>query len=198
MRFALDYDETIVKGDLVPLACERVLANGGYLSRIYQESDIGDWELSNFPEILRQEIFRMFADPFHAVWNKRFIEGVYYFMYTLRSMGHEVHIVTCRPTPTHDATKAFTERYLPWINGLHMVNHESDIGGSKTDVLRDLRPDVFFDDAPIYVKEAIDLGIEAYMVSNKRTAWNHNFRYPGLRKIKNPAYFPIERLWEDS
>lgn len=198
MRFAFDIDETIVKGDIIPQACDIVLAEGHKLDKLYTEADCADFGLSNFPQVLREKIFDMFSDPKYAVWEKVLIEGVYYFLYTLHKMGHEIYLVTSRPASTHEASRKFFNQKLPFINGLFFSNQQliSVDGVSKSKILELLGPDVYFDDAPVYVEEAVSMGIETYMVQNKRTSWNHSHKTKA-QKIKNPAYFPVDRLLYD-
>ena len=58
--------------------------------------------------------------------------------------------------------------------------------GFKSDILRELKPDIHFDDSPLVIKGCLDKGVPVVMISNNSTLYNHHLRpyvehYPNLR-----------------
>ena len=61
-----------------------------------------------------------------------------------------------------------------------------DKPGLKSDILKELQPDIHFDDSPYVVKGCIKRSVPVVMISNKTTLYNHYLRgrvehYPNLR-----------------
>ena len=61
-----------------------------------------------------------------------------------------------------------------------------DKPGLKSDILKDLQPDVHFDDSPYVIKGCIKRSVPVVMISNGSTLYNHDLRdrvehYPNLR-----------------
>ena len=61
-----------------------------------------------------------------------------------------------------------------------------DKPGLKSDILKELRPDIHFDDSPFVIKGCIKKSVPVVMISNNSTLYNHDLRdrvehYPNLR-----------------
>ena len=61
-----------------------------------------------------------------------------------------------------------------------------DKPGLKSDILKELQPDIHFDDSPYVIKGCIKKSVPVVMISNNSTLYNHHLRdkveyYPNLR-----------------
>lgn len=59
--------------------------------------------------------------------------------------------------------------------------------GFKSDILKDIKPDIHFDDSPVVVKGCLKKNVPVVMISNKTTPYNYYLRnqvehYSSLRK----------------
>jgi hypothetical protein len=84
--------------------------------------------------------------------------------------GHTVFCLTSRASTIEKQTKSFVKRLFPEITETFVVN------GSKTKTLKEIKPDIYFDDGPHYVLESTNLGIFTVMISNRFTPYNHSLR----------------------
>ena len=134
-----------------------------------------DWYFSNYPKVLRDEIFRLFKDP-KFMCNCMTFHGVVPTLMKWKDAEHKVHIITARaPEIRNETEKMVSSTFYTGddisgrmlYDGLHFV----DIHEPKTEVLRRLSVDMFIDDSPHRVKEACQLGIpRVYLVHNKYTS----------------------------
>ena len=76
-------------------------------------------------------------------------------------------------------------------------NQVYDQEGLKSDILKELKTDIHFDDSPYVVKGCLDKGVPVVMISNNSTFYNHHLRnqvehYKNLREalIRKGLYNP--------
>ena len=79
-------------------------------------------------------------------------------------------------------------------------NQVIDRHGFKSDILKELKTDLHFDDSPFVVRGCLDKNIPVVMISNNNTIYNHHLRgdvehYKNLRTalIKKGIYNPKNR-----
>ena len=72
-----------------------------------------------------------------------------------------------------------------------------DMPGLKSDILKDLQPDIHFDDSPYVVRGCLEKNVNVVMISNNSTLYNHHLRpfvehYTNLRTalMKKGIYKP--------
>ncbi len=66
------------------------------------------------------------------------------------------------------------------------LNQVIDKAGLKSDILKELQPDIHFDDSPYVIKGCLKKSVPVVMISNNSTLYNHDLRekvehYPNLR-----------------
>lgn len=190
--FVFDIDETLVSGDVIYEA-SNILFNEKTIDRIYTNKDCMDWELSNLPECLVKKVREFYHHPFYAVWNKEIIKGCYSFIYALHHLGFNLALLTARPIELIKPTVQYFNQIFPDIFDQDNIFFSNKNG--KKQYLEILKPDFFFDDNPEYCKQAKDLGIETYLVSNSYTSWNHGkAKEIGCEEIKNVCFFDLEHI----
>lgn len=75
-----------------------------------------------------------------------------------------------------------------------------DRPGKKSDILKELQPDIHFDDSPFVISGCLEKNVPVVMISNNSTLYNHYLRgrvehYNSLRRalIKKGIYNPREK-----
>ena len=75
-----------------------------------------------------------------------------------------------------------------------------DRPGKKSDILKELQPDIHFDDSPFVISGCLEKNVPVVMISNDSTLYNHYLRgrvehYNNLRHalIKKGIYNPREK-----
>lgn len=189
-KFLFDLDETLYIGDLVKVAVAELRAEGYLIYHGLSGRDAADFEFSNFPEVLRERLFKIFSDPTKGCFFKEPLPGAYAYLYFLMKEGHEIGFVTSRPNSLHEASKEVLKRDFPKIKwsfegfANNYTIHMKKI--SKTSLIREWRPDFYFDDYHGYCLEASSLGVpNVYLISNSHTGWNYSYVwYPSDSRIK--------------
>lgn len=207
MKFVFDLDDTLVSRDIIEYISTRLFAEGK-IDRVYSNLDITNYDLRDLPANLKERVQLGFANP-EYVWLKQPIVGSYYFLHYLSKAGHKIGIVTARPASTTKETIRFIKARFPNIDfelGIHVINRENQIDmkntPTKSDCLGKLEPDFYFDDNADYCKQSQSLEIETYLISNKKTPWNHELadeinKADGAHPIKilrNVAFFPETKI----
>jgi hypothetical protein len=129
-----------------------------------------DWNFSNVPENIRNEIFKMFEDPIQMClaqpykYSKRLLVK-------LQEQGHKVFIITARNKKIKKATIEMTRKYFGNIK-----TYVSNFGESKLDILRKENIDIWIDDAPHEIINVSKNNIRCIMISNDNTIYNHYLR----------------------
>jgi hypothetical protein len=200
-----DLDDTLVAGDIIADVCSKMIRDG-LIDKLYTNLDVKSYDLRDLPASLQSRVKRAFADPDY-VWLKRPISGSYYFLRFLSETGHDIGIITARPTTTTDETIRFLTARFHHVNfklGIHVINNHNQIDmtniPTKKEKLAELKPDFYFDDNADYCTQAHELGIETFLVSNKQTPWNHDFAKElkqtnhQITVLRNVSFFPETRL----
>lgn len=167
------------------------------INRIYTGADTDDFKMSNLPEIVRDRACKLFSDPMAGCIDKNPIQGVYYFLYFLEVEGYDLGIVTSRPKPLHEPTRYIVHRDFKNINfnlGIHFANNADNCDlantSTKLELLKELKPDVYFDDYLPYCDEAVKAGaLISYLIQNKHTGWNKKATSTDdIKTIKNVSH----------
>lgn len=208
-RILFDLDETIYKGDIINEACKQLIEEGHNLSKIYHNEDVNTFpEMSELPEEVVKKAKALFNDPFAAAINKKPIEGSLLLIKYLRMCGNKIGFLTARPSSTHEATRyAIFRDFISKgidirLDDILFCNEENyiDTNTTKSYLIKEFEPYVYFDDNFKYCKEAKDLRFisHIFMVSNKYTPWNYKYipeaKKLGINVIANISYINTELL----
>ncbi len=128
-----------------------------------------DWNFSNYPKKLKDEIFEMFKDANQMCTLKPFKYAKKVIKY-LQKKGHTVYIITARHTCIVEATKKFVYKLFK-IDPI-VVN----FGENKLHILRKNNISIYIDDCPHQVLDLKKEGIDCVLISNKDTLYNHYAR----------------------
>lgn len=161
MVICVDLDGVLIGLKAISLASDGVLG----------ESDATDYKMTCFSEELRQAIFSHFHNPKTMCEDVKVLEGVIETLSEWVYQGHKVYIVTARSEVIRKETRVMVANSFPMVTGLKFVNIDED----KNRVLRELRCDLFIDDAPHNI-EASSTEFFTVMISNKYTRYNHFLR----------------------
>lgn len=111
----------------------------------------------------------------------------------MQNPEYEIYFVTERRLKQPE--KTFQQLRNAGINC--SFNQVYDQEGLKSDILKELKTDIHFDDSPYVVKGCLDKGVPVVMISNNSTLYNHHLRnqvehYKNLRTalIKKGIYTP--------
>lgn len=179
----------------------------GELDRTYDGSDTVDFAMSNLPEILRQRTSELFSDPIAGCFEKKPVQGAYWFLAQLETLGHELGVLTSRPEPLHEPTRYILLRDFPNINfylGVHFANKKETCdlinAPSKRGKIKEINPDFYFDDHFDYCYQAAETvpTCRPFLVRNKHTGWNKNANLSSttIREIRNVAFFDERLIWD--
>jgi beta-phosphoglucomutase-like phosphatase (HAD superfamily) len=125
-----------------------------------------DWYFSTFPELLRKEIQRLFRDD-AFMNNTHTFHGVASTLLKWKDAGHIVYIITARVPEIRENTKKMVDRMF---GGMYAALYYVDIGKPKTDLMRQLKLQIWIDDSSHGAKESCELGIRTFLIHNKYTA----------------------------
>jgi len=128
-----------------------------------------DWELSNYPAHIKNEVLEMFKDsnvmcklkPFYNA--KKFIKS-------LKNKGFSIYIITARSKNIANETIEFVEKLFDVPCFVVKPNQ------SKLSMLKKLKADFWIDDCPTHLNDYRKNGIYSTMISNKNTPYNHYMR----------------------
>lgn len=164
MNIGIDLDSTLIKIKAIEIASEK-------LGMRYTEEDNLDWNLSVFPDNLRNLIFSLFSDPHIMCDNVEPLEGAQEKLKNWVNEGHKLHIITARNPEIHIKTYLMVKRFFPEVLSLSFVN----MGETKIHKMEKLRLDVWIDDAVSGISDAKKLKIKnIFLISNKYTKYNHD------------------------
>lgn len=160
MKIVVDLDDTLFMNDVVINTTKEF----GYT---FTRSDIKTWNLQEIPQVCKDEIHRRWKDVNYMctllpVENSQNIIKQW-------SIQHQIYCVTSRKKCVEHSTKIMVKHYFPEIIETYVVE------GSKINTLKKIKPDLFIDDSP-YIVDAIKIGINSIMISNKYTPYNHYLR----------------------
>jgi len=138
----------------------------------YKEQDNKDWNFSIFPEDLRQKVFQFFDDPFIMCDHVKVIPGCQDKLEEWVHKGYSLEVVTARREKIRHKTVEMIHTKFPQISVVNFVAFDE----SKKEILKKINPDLFIDDAPHNILDALEIGINTTMISNKYTLYNHHLR----------------------
>lgn len=170
-----DLDATLVDTatNVVYMAC-RNIGDYTYLNANH------DWHFTGWPENLRQEISRLFRDE-NFMCNCMTFSGVIPTLYKWKDVGHSIIIITARAPEIREGTRQMVSRLFPMIDKLLFVG----IDESKRDLMVSEKLDMWIDDAPHGIQQALDLGIKPYLIHNKYTKkYNSNILGLDVNPVK--------------
>ncbi len=157
----LDLDNVLVVSNFVEIASK----NAGM---DLKEADITQWNFANFPENVRDLIFKCFNDPEIMCKNVKVIEGVADWI-KKHSLNHNLYVITARNSAIHKETSAMIRNLFPQIKEI-FYRHD------KTNVMKEYSNVLFVDDGPTNIDDAMSNDIECVLISNKYTKYNHHLR----------------------
>lgn len=170
----VDLDSTLIENNICAKAAKKL----GY---DYTEKDVTDWYYNNFPEDMRTLAIQMFRDPFVMCEDDiRPIEGSQQKITEWTNRGYEIVLITARVAAIHEATIKLVNRLYPEIKNINFV----DFNESKIDVMVRNKVQIWIDDAPHGVIDAMSLHIPTILISNNLTKYNWKVRqHPRLHSI---------------
>lgn len=167
MNIGIDLDDTLINLNIVKLTSKEFKFN-------LNEVKYFDWEMSQFPKELREEIIRRFTDPRFMCEEPyiSFIPNVKNKLDELKQNNHKLILITARNKIIRKETKQLINKVYPNFDKIHIVTR----GQSKLSLFKKEKLDVWVDDHLENCKRALRLGIKVYMISNNSTPYNHNMK----------------------
>lgn len=174
-NIAFDMDDTLVYTGVVKEA------NKKFKNKFKKFTDTTkrDWKFSNFPEELRQEIFKLFNIPEFMCGKAKPIDGAKRLIKKLKQDGHNLIIITARVSKIRKATRLLVKEMFPEISKVIFVGIDS----SKKDMMLKHKIDFWIDDAPHEVINASYLGIPSFLIQNDYTPYNLHIKKMDKVKI---------------
>ncbi len=167
MNIGIDLDTTLIKLPHMELASEELGVD-------FRETDVYDWKFEKgFPESFRKRIFEMFSDPIVMCEKVLPIEGTQQKIKEWFNKGYNLNIITSRNDDLQFKTVEMINKLYPEISAIHFcpMNH------SKNQILIDNKIDVFIDDGPHNIENALKIsGLNCILLSNKYTHYNWYLR----------------------
>ena len=155
----------------------------------YKERDIRDWEFSNFPEHIRNDILAQFKNP-EFMCRLRSIYGTYQTIRDWHSVGHRIYLITKRDLGLRNETESQIHREFPGI-----ISDVAFVGNDdKKAALKYYRINLFIHD--YHVEDSLDLNIPTWMITNESTHYNHSKRADS--RLSQAAALRHVRLFDDS
>lgn len=142
--------------------------NGKY-GTDYRHFDIKDWNLTDFPEHIRQDVLAQFKNP-EFMCQLRSLPGAFQTIRDWHAAGHKIFVITKRDFSIRRATEAMIDReFLGLVEEVGFVGDDN-----KKAALRYYRITDFIDD--FCVDDGLDLNINTWMITNETTVYNHSKR----------------------
>lgn len=144
-----------------------------YINEKYGESythyDVNDWNFSNFPEHIREDIFAQFKNP-EFMCHLKPIYGAFQTIRDWHSVGHKIYLITSRDFSIRRQTEDLIRKeFLDLVEDVGFVGQDN-----KKAALKYYRITDFIDD--YCVEDGLDLKINTWMITNNRTIYNHSKR----------------------
>jgi len=165
MKIGLDLDSTLFDVPDVETASKS-------LGFTYTSEDTLSWTLSNYPKILQERIRDLWFDE-SFMCNLSLIPGVKDILTEWRHQGHELYVITARSPKLTFSTEKMVNENLP---GLIKSVYVSGFSGTKIGIMKSLELDLWIDDSPHGVKDAMIEDFKTIMISNAQTKYNHFYR----------------------
>lgn len=179
-----DMDDTLVYTGVVKEANKKF--KNKY--KKFTDKTMRDWQFTNFPEELRQEIFRLYNTPEFMCGKAKRIDGAKRLVKKLKKEDHTLIIITARVSKIRIATRKLVKEIFPEMSKVVFV----DITSSKKDMMLKHKIDFWIDDAPHEVINASYLGIKSFLIQNDYTPYNLHIkkmdRVKVVKSIKHIKY----------
>lgn len=159
----LDLDNVLVVSNFVDLASKEA-------GHDLKEEDITTWDFANFPENVRQLIFKYFNNPTVMCDTVKVVEGTVDWIKKYKS-ENDIYIITARNEQIAPDTLVMLDRIYD-LKNIKKVIFERD----KVKIMKDFNDVLFVDDSPHNIMSAQEAGIYSVMISNKYTKYNHYMR----------------------
>jgi len=136
----------------------------------YTYEDFTDWNLSNFPEHIRNEMFAAFRSTEFMCSTKAYW-GTYSTLRDWKLAGNKLFAITRRDPNLIDGTRYQFEKEFPglFVNCFFVAPNES-----KATYLKSINADIHIDDYD--VEDSVAAGIKTYLITNEETGYNHFLR----------------------
>lgn len=161
MIIGIDLDSTLIETNAVAIAAKE-------LNFPISNKDTLHWNHLNFPPELKARIYEYFVDPVSMCDNARPIKGTQETIRKWYDQGHKIVLITARGNILRESTIEMVHRLYPEIGTVEFV----EMNTSKIAIMKEKGVEVWIDDAPHGILDALKEGIPAYMVSNNYTKYN--------------------------
>lgn len=165
MNICIDFDDTLIYSKITKYASE-------ILHYKFTRKDILTWDLEPFPKDLKELIYKMFKWNFYMNETIKPIKGSQEKVNEWISKGHNVYIITARCPEIRTETIDKVNELFPNITGLRFVG----LNESKIGILKDLKADVWIDDAPHGITDSLFANISTIMICNEYTKYNWHLK----------------------
>ena len=182
MNIGLDLDNTLIDTNIV----QDVLDDFGIIDITYK--DVYHWDLRDLPPEIRTEVFRRYKMPEYNC-NVPAIKGVRRKLNIWKRLGHKLIIITSRPKEIEQETIDMVMKTFPVVDKVIVAYDKK-----KKDILVEEKIDMFVDDAPHHIEEAIEAKIKyIYLISNKHTPYNYEYKeqHQNMNIVKGINYIFI-------
>jgi len=163
VRMGVDIDNTLVHIPVIEYI------NLTYKTS-YTEADFTDWDMKNFPEHIREDVFAQFKNP-EFMCRARGYHGAFGKLRDLHAAGVKLWAITRRSPSLINGTYKQIDTEFPGIfEDIFFVKPEE----SKVKYLTYINADILVDDYDI--DDAVKAGFKVWLVTNEHTAYNHHMR----------------------
>ena len=171
MNIGIDFDDTLINCNIIKETSHEFNFNLNEVKEF-------DWELSNFPIKLKEEITKRFSSPYYMCTSPyiSFKPNITKKLDEWKSQGHKLILITARDRFIRNESRKLINKVYNKFDKIRFVN----IGVPKTSLFKKEKLDIWIDDNPSDCKRSLGLKIETYMISNKTTPYNYN-----MKKHKN-------------
>lgn len=170
MIIGIDLDSTLIENHAVAQAAKD-------LNLPITNKDALHWGHLNFPPELRKRTHEYFVDPKVMCEDVNPIDGAQDTVKRWIAQGHRIVLITARGKLLTKPTIEMVNRLFPEITDINFVEMDQ----SKIDIMKSKSIDIWIDDAPHGVMDALKEKIPTIMVSNNYTKYNWHVRNkPGL------------------
>ena len=183
LNIGVDLDSTLIEAHAVNNAAKKL----GY--NISQKDQL-TWNKHEFPKDLQELILEYYALPAEMCHAAIPIEGAQAKIKDWSERGHNVILITARGENLKDETISMVNRLFPEIKEICFSGYNEP----KASIMSDKKLDIWVDDAAHGIEEAIELGIDCYLVSNNNTKYNHSIP---VKHAENPKLKGVVKIISD-
>jgi hypothetical protein len=163
IRIGVDVDNTLVHIPVIEYVNQKYGTD-------YKTGDMLDWEMTNFPANIREDVLRQFKNP-DFMCRCRGYYGAYGKLRDLHAAGVKLWAITRRDPCLINGTYSQIDMEFPGVfEDVFFVKPEQ----SKTLYLKHIRADILVDDYDI--EDAVRDGYKVWLITNEHTTYNHKYR----------------------